>query len=131
MIEYNEIPSSQIRPVTGYIPIKEYSEIYSYFENYFYKLGYEYLKAFKTSTTLSSKEHNTGKLLVEILSVLEVNIKENLKDKNNDNSDAVFILGEYFAIAKKLLKTLEINKIKLDENLISSTILGYLITKLK
>lgn len=130
MIEFNEVPSSQIKPVTGYIPIKEYSDIYNYFENYFYKLGYEYLKAFKTSTTLSTKENNIGKLLFEILSILEINLKENLKGKN-ENSDSLFILSEYFAIAKKLLKTLEINKIKLDENLISSTILGYLITKLK
>lgn len=131
MIEYTEVPSSQIKPVTGYTPIREYSEIYGFLENYFYKLGYEYHKAFKTSATLSSKENNTGKLLVEILTVMEINLKESMKSKASDSNDSTLVLSEYFAIIKKILKVLELNKIKLDENLLSSTILGYLITKLK
>jgi hypothetical protein len=131
MIEFTEIPSSQIMPVTGFTPIEKYSEIYSFLENYFYKLGYEYHRAFKTSAALSSKENNVGKLVVELLTVLEINLKENIKNKNSDALDPTLLLNENFAIMKRLIKILELNKIKLDENLVASSILGYLITKLK
>lgn len=131
MIDFTEIPSSQIPPASGFAPIREYSEIYTFLETYFYKLGYEYHRAFKTSATLSSKENNLAKFTQELLSILETNLKESLKEHSKENSETPQILNEYFAILKKLLKILDYNKIKLDEKILSSTLLGYLITKLK
>lgn len=127
-MEYTNVPSSQILPVTGFCPIKEYSEIYSYFENYFYKLGPDFLKAFKISTALTAKNSNLD--FIEMLNVLETSIKEFNKNQKSPSSDNV-TLTDSFTIIKKIINIFETNNIKLDKLLFSSTLIGYLLTKLR
>ena len=131
-MEYIEVPSSQIPPITGFevpVPLKK---IIDDANEFFYKQGILPYKIYKNAIASSTGVSRNSKEFVEnLFNILEDSLKIQLKEKDITTPERVVAVREAFSVIKSMFKVLESADVRYDAVTFYGAVVGYILGKLR
>lgn len=131
-MEYIEVPSSQIPPITGFEAPTPLRKVTDEATNFFYKQGILPFKIYKNALASSTGVSRNSKDFVEnLFNILEDSLKIQLKENDVSTPEKAVAVKEAFGVIRSMFKVLEGAQVRYDAVPFYAAVVGYILGKLR
>lgn len=131
-MDYIEVPSSQIPPITGFEAPTPLKKVIDEANQFFYSQGILPYKIYKNALASSSGVSRNSKEFVEnLFNILEDSLKIQLKEKDITTPERVVAVKEAFIVLRSMFKVLESANVQYDAVTFYGALVGYILGKLR